>query len=81
MINKISTRTFESIHRLNTGSVEWKEVVASIRAERDTLASRLINCDEESQKSVYQGMLRWIDSLLKDIDNASTILQKRKEIK
>lgn len=78
MIHKISTQTLESLHRLNNRSKDWKVVLASIKADRDTLQTQLINCDEESAKSVYQGMLRWINKFISDIENASTTLQKRR---
>ena len=81
MIHKISTQTLESIHRLNNRSKDWKVVLASIKVDRDTLLKKLIASDNEHDKSVYQGMLRWIDKLLSHTDSASNTLHKRKEIK
>jgi len=78
MNNRLTNQTLESIHRLNNRSKDWQVVLASIRADRDTLQTQLINCNEESAKSVYQGMLRWINKFLLQADGASETLHKRR---
>ena len=79
MIHKIDTQTLESINRLNTGSKDWRKLLASIKVDRDTLITKLINSNDEHDKSVYQGMLRWINKLLDHTENASKTLHIRKE--
>lgn len=79
MIAKLSTQTLESLHRLNSGNRDWEVVLASIKVDRDTLVTKLIGCDDEHERSVYQGMLRWIDKFLFQSKNVSDTLHKRKE--
>lgn len=81
MIHKVDTQTLESVHRLNNRSRDWEVVLASIKADRDTLLTKLIGCDNEHDKSVYQGMLRWINKFISVAENVSKTLHKRKENK